>query len=189
MTSIKKSAITLFALASLAFPACGGGGFFPPDQSDVNFEFQDFIIQLEDLVDFLDFFGISNCAELQTLINDLVGTVSCDISGSSEIQITNFTCNDGPPVTASFNITEIDDNCEDDFDFSDGTVSGSVDFDGSLVNFNISSPGISTDDLTFVFSNFLVTINSSFTDTCAGTATVNGETCVAAPDCSACTLQ
>jgi hypothetical protein len=91
-------------------------------------------------------------------------------------------------VTASFNITETDDNCVENGNTSDGSVAAILSFDGDTVFMNIASPGITFNDLTFIFSVFQVSIDSSLTATCSGTGSVDGESCTVSADCTSCVL-
>lgn len=190
MSKIKSLFVVLLLVGAFTLPACSGSSSFDntPDQSDVDFAFQAFIFDLEDLVDFLDFFGVSNCTELETFINDLIGTELCDDGGSSTISIDSFVCDDGPPLTASFNITQGNNECSEGGDFSDGTLTAAVTFNGSIVTINTSASAIIFNNLLFSFSGFIFTEDSSFNVTCLGIANVNNDTCTAAANCSGCQL-
>lgn len=189
MKTLKHLAISLVMVAMIGVGACSSSGGGTPDQSDVNFAFQDLVLDLEELSFFLDLFGATDCPSVEAALNSLNDTVLCDIAGDSTIEVSNINCMEGPPLTVSFDISQIENNCEDDFQFFNGTINATVTFDGNEVRFTVNSPGITVDDLTFNFAGFIVTIDDTGTSTCSGQAEVNGETCVAASDCSACTLQ
>lgn len=189
MKFIKHLAISLLMVAVIGVGACSSSGGGTPDQSDVDFAFQDFVFDLEDLAFFLDLFGAPDCSSIEADLASLEGTILCDISGESTIEVSNIVCDPGPPLTVSFDISQIENNCDDDFQFFNGTTNATVTFDGNEVRFDINSPGITVDDLTFSFAGFMVTIDNTNTATCSGQATVNGETCIAETDCSGCTLQ
>lgn len=189
MKYFKQLLVSLAMLSMVFVGACSSGGTSAPDQSDVNFEFQQLIIDLETLVGEVGFFNVNDCASLQAALNAIAGSVICDISGSSTITISNFTCTEGPPLSASFSISEDDEVCEDSDEFSNGILNATVTFDGTNVVFNVSSSGFTAEDLTFTFNGLVVTINSSLISSCSGSGDVNGETCTANSDCSGCTLQ
>jgi hypothetical protein len=185
---MKRGLILLSLILSLTFFSCGSS-----QSGDADKVTRALALTVRTFINFFQD-NLNNCDSFLQIYNGITEDVQpCDNPGEGTFQVTknNVTCENGPPLTATVQLTLEQNNCKDNGTgiTSTGVMQLTLDF-SSAGNFGtLASQDLFAEGLTFVFDDFVGKVSlASNTLSCAdsGNLIVDGSSCRPSSNCRNC---
>jgi hypothetical protein len=136
-----------------------------------------------------DLSGSSDCSQFQQVLNNLVGTQNCSVTGSQSLGISQSVCTDTPSFNGQTSISFTFQNCQEPGQTLGGTVQMDIDWDGSILTDQVQTSDFSFNGLFYSIQNLTMEIDSNGSPTCSGVLLIQGQICGVTPDCNFCPLR